>query len=105
MNESRLGSETGEPGFTATQLVRDPQAVLSWRQKNQTPRRERTMRSWPLALIAIASLAAATAHAADPGRIRASWVVAPSDWTPLLLEKPDLMRHNGKSYAFETLRF
>src|SRR5713101_5002581 len=49
--------------------------------------------------------AAATAHGAEPVKIRASWIVAPSDWTPLLLEKPELMKSNGKSYVFEALRF
>src|SRR4029453_3826433 len=43
--------------------------------------------------------------AGEPVKIRASWVVAPSDWTPLLLEKPDLMKHQGKSYAFDPIRF
>jgi sulfonate transport system substrate-binding protein len=63
------------------------------------------MRALPLALSCALLLAAGTADAADPVKIRASWVVAPSDWTPLLLEKSDLMRNNGKSYAFETIRF
>jgi len=45
------------------------------------------------------------AAAQQPVKIRASWVVAPSDWTPLLLEKPDLMKHQGKSYVFEPMRF
>jgi sulfonate transport system substrate-binding protein len=56
-------------------------------------------------LAAAALLACAPARAAEPIKIRASWVVAPSDWTPLLPEKPDLMKSNGKSYAFEALRF
>src|SRR5882757_6721456 len=50
-------------------------------------------------------LAAGTAYGAEPVKIRASWIVAPSDWTPLLLEKPDLMKNNGKTYAFEPQRF
>jgi sulfonate transport system substrate-binding protein len=54
---------------------------------------------------AVALAVAGAAHGAEPVKIRASWVVAPSDWTPLLLEKPDLMRHQGKSYAFEPMRF
>ena len=54
---------------------------------------------------ALALVVAGAAHGAEPVKIRASWVVAPSDWTPLLLEKPDLMRHQGKSYAFEPIRF
>ena len=28
-------------------------------------------------------LAAGTAYGAEPVKIRASWIVAPSDWTPL----------------------
>src|SRR5262245_52349275 len=58
-----------------------------------------------LASLCASSVAFAVAHAADPVRIRASWIVAPSDWTPLLLEKPDLMRHQGKSYVFEPVRY
>ena len=54
---------------------------------------------------ALALVVVGAAHGAEPVKIRASWVVAPSDWTPLLLEKPDLMRHQGKSYAFEPIRF
>jgi sulfonate transport system substrate-binding protein len=50
-------------------------------------------------------LAVGTAHGAEPVKIRASWIVAPSDWTPLLPEKPDLMKNNGKTYAFEPVRF
>jgi sulfonate transport system substrate-binding protein len=38
-------------------------------------------------------------------KIRASWIVAPSDWTPLLPEKPELMKNNGKTYVFEPMRF
>ena len=49
---------------------------------------------------AIALLAAASAQGAEPVKVRASWVVAPSDWTPLLLEKPELMTHNVNIYAF-----
>jgi NitT/TauT family transport system substrate-binding protein len=54
---------------------------------------------------ALAFAVAGAAHGAEPVKIRASWVVAPSDWTPLLLEKPDLMKHQGKSYVFEPVRF
>ena len=50
-------------------------------------------------------LAAGTALAAEPVKIRASWIVAPSDWTPLLPEKPELMKNNGKTYVFEPMRF
>src|SRR5215467_5047395 len=58
---------------------------------------------WVLSLIAL--LAGATADGAEAVKIRASWIVAPSDWTPLLPEKPELMKNNGKSYVFEPMRF
>ena len=63
------------------------------------------MRALRWVLTCTVLLAAGTAHGAEPVKIRASWIVAPSDWTPLLLEKPELMRHNGKCYAFEPMRF
>jgi ABC-type nitrate/sulfonate/bicarbonate transport system substrate-binding protein len=47
----------------------------------------------------------APARGAEPVKIRASWIVAPSDWTPLLPEKPDLLKHHGKSYVFEPVRY
>jgi sulfonate transport system substrate-binding protein len=58
---------------------------------------------WALACAVV--LAAAAPCGAEPVKIRASWIVAPSDWTPLLLEKPELMKNNGKSYVFEPMRF
>jgi sulfonate transport system substrate-binding protein len=78
------------------------------RKNQQKSKEERSMRRPTFALSCAAALAlvvAGAAHGAEPVKIRASWVVAPSDWTPLLLEKPDLMRHQGKSYAFEPMRF
>ena len=58
---------------------------------------------WWLALTVL--LAAGAAQGAEPVKIRASWIVAPSDWTPLLPEKPELMKNNGKTYLFEPMRF
>ena len=52
-----------------------------------------------------AALVAPPAHGAEPLKIRASWIVSPSDWAPLLPEKPDLMRHHGKSYVYEPVRY
>jgi NitT/TauT family transport system substrate-binding protein len=57
-----------------------------------------------LAGVIAAAFANAAAHAADPVKIRVSYVVAPSDWAPLLPEKPDLLKHNGKSYTLEVVR-
>jgi len=53
----------------------------------------------------VAAALTAQAARAEPVKIRASWIVAPSDWTPMLLEKPDLMRHQGKSYVFEPVHY
>jgi sulfonate transport system substrate-binding protein len=58
-----------------------------------------------LTAVAGAALVAATAVQAEPVKIRASWIVAPSDWAPLLPEKPELMKNNGKTYVFEPMRF
>jgi NitT/TauT family transport system substrate-binding protein len=61
------------------------------------------MLQWVLGLVLL--FAGAAAHGAEAVRIRASWIVAPSDWTPLLPEKLDLMKNNGKTYVFEPVRF
>ncbi len=64
------------------------------------------MRVLMLALaVLLAAGAAQWAQAAEPVKIRGSWIVAPSDWTPLLPEKPELMKSNGKTYTFEPMRF
>src|SRR5229473_3378672 len=63
------------------------------------------MRALRLVLTCTVLLAAGTALAAEPVKIRASWIVAPSDWAPLLPEKQELMKNNGKSYVFEPMRF
>jgi len=62
------------------------------------------MRSLKIALPLIAAVLAAGAAQADPVKIRLSYVIAPSDWAPLLPEKPDLLKHNGKSYQLEVVR-
>src|SRR5262252_8077818 len=68
---------------------------------NQTGGHMRASR-WLLALTVL--LAPGAAQGAEPVKIRASWIVAPSDWTPLLPEKPELMKNNGKTYLFEPMR-
>ena len=63
------------------------------------------MRSLKFALpFLVATLMAGAAQAADPVKIRLSYVIAPSDWAPLLPEKPDLLKHNGKSYTLDVVR-
>ncbi len=46
-----------------------------------------------------------TARAADPVKIRIAWVVPVANWASILLEKKDLMKHLGKSYTVEAIRF
>src|SRR5438552_6044071 len=63
------------------------------------------MRSLKFALALLAAtLAAGVVQAAEPVKIRLSYVIAPSDWAPLLPEKPELLTHNGKSYQLEVVR-
>jgi len=56
-------------------------------------------------LVAAGILAAASAQAADPVKIRAGWVAPVSNWASIWLEKKDLAQHLGKSYVFEPVRF
>src|SRR5262245_59452287 len=55
------------------------------------------------ALLGVAALG--TAQAADPVKIRLSYVVPISDLPSLLLEKKDLAKHLDKSYSLEVTRF
>jgi len=57
-----------------------------------------------LALPFLAATFVAGTALAEPVKIRVSYVVAPSDGASLLLEKPELLKHNGKSYALEVVR-
>jgi NitT/TauT family transport system substrate-binding protein len=49
--------------------------------------------------------AAAFGAAAQPVKIRVAYVVPVANWASILFEKPGLARHQGKSYAFEAVRF
>jgi ABC-type nitrate/sulfonate/bicarbonate transport system substrate-binding protein len=53
----------------------------------------------------VAILASGSAGAADPVKIRIAWVVPVANWPSILLEKPGLARHLGKSYTLETTHF
>ncbi|MFL6797897.1 MAG: ABC transporter substrate-binding protein [Xanthobacteraceae bacterium] len=50
-------------------------------------------------------LGIAGANAADPIKIRASWVAPVTNWASIWLEKKDLAQHLGKSYTFEPVRY
>jgi ABC-type nitrate/sulfonate/bicarbonate transport system substrate-binding protein len=56
-------------------------------------------------LFVFGMMGAGLAQAADPVKIRGSWVAPVSNWASIWLEKKDLARHFGKSYVFESVRF
>ncbi len=62
-------------------------------------------------LIAASIVSALLVFAAVPGlaqqipKIRVAWVVPQGNWASVLWEKKDLMRHVGKTYNVETIRF
>ena len=58
-----------------------------------------------LSALAAAAISAGGAKAADPVKIRVAWVAPVANWASILLEKKDLMRHHGKSYVMEPIRF
>jgi NitT/TauT family transport system substrate-binding protein len=54
---------------------------------------------------AVALVGTSAAEAADPVKIRASWVAPVSNWASIWLEKKDLAKHLGKSYVLEPVRY
>jgi NitT/TauT family transport system substrate-binding protein len=63
-----------------------------------------------IALTAAASMLSAlagigAAAAADPVKIRLSYIVPIANWAPMLVEKKDLARNLGKTYQLEITRF
>jgi NitT/TauT family transport system substrate-binding protein len=46
-----------------------------------------------------------TARAAEPVKIRVAWAVPVSNYASILYEKKDLLKHQGKSYNLELVRF
>src|SRR4051812_1994627 len=58
-----------------------------------------------LGCVAAAIVNVIAAQAQQPVKIRASWVAPVANWASILAEKPDLARHAGKSYVFESVRF
>jgi sulfonate transport system substrate-binding protein len=52
-----------------------------------------------------AAVSASGVQAADPVKIRGSWVAPVTNWASILLEKKDLAKHLGQSYLFEPVRY
>src|SRR6266851_8671468 len=61
--------------------------------------------AFALTLLSGALLGADTASAADPIKIRLSYVVPIANWASMLVEKKDLAKNLGKSYQLEITRF
>jgi len=59
------------------------------------------------AAISVAALVAMQGGVAraEPPKVRVSWVAIATNMPSILLLKPDLMAHNGKSYVFEPIHF
>jgi len=55
--------------------------------------------------VVFALLGAVNAQAADPLKIRISWVAIPNNLPPLFMEKPELMTRAGQSYTVDAVRF
>jgi NitT/TauT family transport system substrate-binding protein len=51
------------------------------------------------------SLHAGAARAAEPAKIRVSWIAPITNWAPMLVEKKELARHLGESYVLEPIRY
>lgn len=52
-----------------------------------------------------ASLLFTASAQSEPVKIRVSWVAPVSNWASIMLEKKELMRHFGKSYVMEPVRY
>ncbi len=65
----------------------------------------RLSRILPAVLAAAMLLHAGAARAAEPVKIRVSWIAPVSNWASLWLPKKDLAQHLGKSYVFEPVHY
>lgn len=50
-------------------------------------------------------VAAWTVARAEPVKIRIGWIVPVANWPSILMEKPGIAKHAGKSYVLEPVRF
>jgi len=65
------------------------------------------MKTLPRLVTSLLIVAASTtcALAQTPLKIRAGWVAAPNIILPFVFEKKDLLKHYGRSYTYEAIRF
>ena len=57
------------------------------------------------AALSLAALAAVSPSRAEPVKIRMGYAQLPGHLAPILFEKKDLLKHYGKSYVIEAIRF
>jgi sulfonate transport system substrate-binding protein len=62
-------------------------------------------RTFALAVMAAAGFAATTAQAQQPVKIRIAWVVPVANSPTILYEIPSILKHKGKSYDIDLVRF
>lgn len=55
--------------------------------------------------LALAITLGAIGAAAEPLKIRISWVAVPNNLPPLFMEKPQVLKHAGQSYVVDPIRF
>ena len=58
-----------------------------------------------LAVLGVLFIGHDRAGAADPVKIRLSYIVPIANWAPMLMEKKDLAENLGKTYQLEITRF
>jgi len=58
-----------------------------------------------LVFAVVAALLSVEARAAEPLKLRVGWVEAPAHLLPVILTRPELLKHQGVTYAAEALRF
>jgi ABC-type nitrate/sulfonate/bicarbonate transport system substrate-binding protein len=56
-------------------------------------------------LVGAALMFGMTAACAEPLKIRIGWVVTPAQMTPILFQKKDILKHYGKTYTVDAVRF
>ena len=62
-------------------------------------------RTFAFAAMMAVSLAATTAQAQQPVKIRIAWVVPVANSPTILYEIPSILKHKGKSYDIDLVRF
>src|SRR5438093_892747 len=76
------------------------------REKRADRRRPMRVPRLVFAILGAAALfSVGAAQAAEPVKIRLSWVAPVTNWASIMLEKKDLARHLGKSYTLEPTRY